>query len=473
MVGSSRIRTFAPEATRIASESRLQLPAREDRHLLLCVGAREEEPSQQRAGLVRGQPGPALSGLEHRALATDLLGVLGQEAELDVVAASQLAVAQREPAGQRLDQRGLAGAVGADQGHVLAPLQPQLGAFEQLALARRDRRSLELQRDAPAARGLLELEPRRIRPRGGRAPDGRSSPASSRAPGPGGRAFPRGSATTNRSRRSISACWRSTARCSASSRAAFSLRQACHGPAKKRDRPASSSRTAVPTASRNQRSCATRTIAASAVVSCSSSHSSDATSRWLVGSSSSSRSGSPARVRARAPRVSSPPEKVRQRPDQVCVREAESPHHRRRTAAPVIAAGVLEPSLRGRIVVERRLSGRPRRHLLLQPSEPLLELDQVGAAGQHVLAQAQVPLARRALVVESDPGALLERQLACVDRRLTGEHAEQRGLARAVASRQRKPVSALDLERDAPQQGIARHVLPQPGCDRDRHRTGW
>ena len=138
-----------------------QLPAREDRHLLLCLRAREEEPSQQRAGLVRSQPGPTLSGLEHRALATDLLGVLGQEAELDVVAASQLAVAQREPAGQRLDQRGLAGAVGADQGHVLAPLEPQLGAFEQLALARGDRRSLELQRDAPAARGLLELEPRR------------------------------------------------------------------------------------------------------------------------------------------------------------------------------------------------------------------------------------------------------------------------------------------------------------------------
>ena len=71
-----------------------------------------------------------MSGLEHRALATDLLGVLGEKAELDVVAAPQLALAQRESAGQRLDQRGLSGAVGADQVHVLAALQPQLGAFE-------------------------------------------------------------------------------------------------------------------------------------------------------------------------------------------------------------------------------------------------------------------------------------------------------------------------------------------------------
>ena len=52
------------------------------------------------------------------------------------------------------------------------------------------------------------------------------------------------------------------------------------------DRPASSSSTAVVTASRNQRSCATRITAASSSTSGSrSSHSRLATSRWLVGSS--------------------------------------------------------------------------------------------------------------------------------------------------------------------------------------------
>ena len=83
-----------------------------------------------------------------------------------------------------------------------------------------------------------------------------------------------------------------------------------HVPGKKRERPASSSSTAVPTASRNQRSWATSTIAASSDCSVFSSHSSDSMSRWFVGSSSSSRSGSPASARASDARVSSPPENV-------------------------------------------------------------------------------------------------------------------------------------------------------------------
>ncbi len=116
--------------------------------------------------------------------------------------------------------------------------------------------------------------------------------------------------STNRSSRAISASCFSIARPSASSRDACSLRQACQVPLKKRARPASSSSTEVPTASRNQRSCATRTIEASSVCRCVSSHSSDSMSRWLVGSSRSSRSGSPASARASDARVSSPPEKV-------------------------------------------------------------------------------------------------------------------------------------------------------------------
>ena len=57
-----------------------------------------------------------------------------------------------------------------------------------------DRRSLELQRDAPAASGLLELEARRPPGASGHAPGGPSSRASSRAPEPGVSVFPRGSA---------------------------------------------------------------------------------------------------------------------------------------------------------------------------------------------------------------------------------------------------------------------------------------
>ena len=116
--------------------------------------------------------------------------------------------------------------------------------------------------------------------------------------------------STKRSRRAMSRPTRSAAFDAAWSRAAFSRRHSCQGPAKYVERPASSSRTAVVVASRNQRSCATRMTAASIDWSVSSSHSMLLTSRWLVGSSSRSRSGSPPRARASEARVSSPPENV-------------------------------------------------------------------------------------------------------------------------------------------------------------------
>ena len=69
-----------------------------------------------------------------------------------------------------------------------------------------------------------------------------------------------------RSIRAISACCFSICLPSWMSRAAASRRQACQVPGKKRARPASSSSTEVPTASRNQRSWATRITAASSPV---------------------------------------------------------------------------------------------------------------------------------------------------------------------------------------------------------------
>ena len=77
-----------------------------------------------------------------------------------------------------------------------------------------------------------------------------------------------------------------------------------------------------------------------------SSHSRLATSRWFVGSSRSSRSGSPPSARASDARVSSPPENVSQRPVEVLVREAEPAHDRADALAPRVAARVLEPRLR-------------------------------------------------------------------------------------------------------------------------------
>ena len=115
---------------------------------------------------------------------------------------------------------------------------------------------------------------------------------------------------TKRSRRAMSTETRSAVFCAWTARWAFSSRQTCHGPGKNVARPASSSSVAFVTASRNQRSWATITQAASSEASSRSSHSRLATSRWFVGSSSRIRSGSPASERASEARVISPPENV-------------------------------------------------------------------------------------------------------------------------------------------------------------------
>jgi len=108
---------------------------------------------------------------------------------------------------------------------------------------------------------------------------------------------------------------------------------------------------------------------------------------------------------------------------------------------------------------------------VLEPDQLGLHGDQLGASGEHVVTQRDLLLARRALVMQGDRGAPLDRQLAAVDRRLAGEHPEQRGLARAVAPRQREPVAPLELERDPAQQRRARDVLGQIRCDGNGHPT--
>ena len=211
--------------------------------------------------------------------------------------------------------------------------------------------------------------------------------------------------------RAISACCLSIARPSAISRAAASRRHCAQVPGKKRPRPASSSRTAVPTVSRNQRSWATMTIAVSSVSRVCSSHSSDSMSRWFVGSSSSSRSGCDPSARASDARVSWPPENVESWRSRSLVGEAEAAHHAGGAVAPVPAAGVLEARLRARVRVHRP-SRRRRPSACASSDEVLLERDELRRAGEDVVAQGQVALARRALIVQRDAAALLEGELA-------------------------------------------------------------
>ena len=192
-------------------------------------------------------------------------------------------------------------------------------------------------------------------------------------------------------------------------------------------------------------------------------------SRWLVGSSRSSRSGSPASARASEARVSSPPEKV-DRLRSSCSSENPSPcSGPERTVAPVPATRVLQPALGARVAVEQGAVVGALRHLALEPAQVLLERHQVAAPGQHVVAQGQAALARRALVVERHARALLEDQLAAVDAGLAGDHPQQRRLARSVPARERHAVAALQLEGDAAEQRGARHVLVESACDHHRH----
>ena len=151
-----------------------------------------------------------------------------------------------------------------------------------------------------------------------------------------------------------------------------------------------------------------------------------------------------------------------QRPVEIVVDESETADDGARVLAPGVAARVLEPGLRGRVRVERAGVVRAAGHRLLEPPQLTLCGDEIGRAGEHVVAQRQVALERRTLVVERDAGALLERELPAVHLRLPGEHAQQRRLAGAVRSGERNPVAALDLERDAVEEEVPRQLLPKP-----------
>src|SRR5690606_24156511 len=103
-----------------------------------------------------------------------------------------------------------------------------------------------------------------------------------------------------------------------------------------------------------------------------------------------------------------------QRPVEVGLAEAEAVDGRERAGAPAVAAGVLEAGLRAGVAVEDRRVVGALGHLRLEAGELLLERDEVLAAAEDVVAEGDVALTRRALVVEADARALLEHQLAAV-----------------------------------------------------------
>ena len=160
-------------------------------------------------------------------------------------------------------------------------------------------------------------------------------------------------------------------------------------------------------------------------------------------------------------------ERLQRAVEVVLVVEAQAAHHRGRAVAPGPAAGVVQARLRARVRVEGGLVAVG--HRLREARQVLLDGDEVRAAAEDVVAQREVAVARRALVVQGDLAALLEDEVAAVDRRLAGEHPQQRRLAGAVAPGDREPLAALELEGHAPQQRVARDVLAEVGGDEHGH----
>ena len=186
-------------------------------------------------------------------------------------------------------------------------------------------------------------------------------------------------------------------------------------------------------------------------------------SRWFVGSSSSSRSGCDASARASDARVSSPPEKVcsgRSRSSSV----KPSP---RTTAggavAPVVAARVLEPSLRLRVAPQRRRRRGRRRHRFLEHAQLLLDGREVGGARRaRTPGAAAGSCPRGPLVVQRDARALLPGKLPSLERDLARQRAQERRLAGPVRAGQREPVGRSTLKETPSKRTSPENSLRRP-----------
>ena len=156
---------------------------------------------------------------------------------------------------------------------------------------------------------------------------------------------------------------------------------------------------------------------------------------------------------------------------EVGVAEAEAAEHRCGAVAPAPAAGMLEPRLRLAVALQRRLVVRAGWPSPARAREAPPRSGRGGGPRDRVLTQRQAAVARRALIVERDAGALLQRDLAALDRRLADDRPQQRRLAGAVLARERKPLPPVDRERDPVEEGISGELLAEIRCDQDGHGT--
>ncbi len=149
------------------------------------------------------------------------------------------------------------------------------------------------------------------------------------------------------------------------------------------------------------------------------------------------------------------------RPVEIVLVEAEAAHDRGCPVAPVVPARMLEPRLRLRVAPQGRRVVRARGHRSLELPQLPLDGGEVGGAGERVVAQRHPAERRRPLVVKCDARALLERELAALERCFACDRTEQGCLAGTVGAGEREAVAALELERDAVEERLAGELLAQ------------
>ena len=221
------------------------------------------------------------------------------------------------------------------------------------------------------------------------------------------------------------------------------------------------------TASRNQRSCATRITAASMSASSRSSHSMLVhveVVRRLVEQQQVGPAGERARERGARELAAREGARAAGRGRRRRSRARARPRRRgRATRSRPRARGAPAPSRSSRACARR---GR-RRSWPARAGAARARWRRGRRRRRARTRAGQRPLERRPLVVQRDPRPLLERELAAVLLGLAGEDPEQRRLAGAVRPGERDPVAALDLERDAVEEQVARRA-PCAGWMRSR-----
>jgi len=429
--------------------------------LLLGVGAGEEEAAEQHPRLLAAEAGLALRRVEHGARPRRRVGVLGEVAELDVVAAADDAGGGGATAGESLDQGRLAGPVGADEDHVLAALDLEAGAGEEGAARNLDRgvdhlqhhpagslRRLEGEAQVAAvaalghravALGLLDLlDPRlrlpRLRRLVAEALDEALHPLDL-----GLLALDR-LAEGDLTRRLLLA---PSVPGPSEEAGALRLQLQHRGPNRLQepavvgdedDRGVEVDEVGLEPLQRGDVEVVGRLV-----------------EQQQVGLGRQ-------RPRQRGSRQLAAGER-RERPLGLLGVEAEPAQNGQHLVAPAVAAAGFESLLRGRIGAHRLLVGAtPLRHLPLQPLQLHLGLQHVGAAGEDVFAECGARFTRRPLVVQGHPGPPLHRQRARVRRVLAGEDPQQRRLAGPVAAGQGHPLPRLELEGDVGEQQLAADV---------------